>query len=143
MNLGHRLAMLTAEKLKLKTRSEKPGLLGRASLAYPSPVDWEEARLCGQAAVEAAEDGKSGVMVTLVREQGTAGHGPLLGQHLLRPAGERGLRRKEAPCRVEHPAAAMSRRLRRLRRAACGQHPTPRAACAFAGRRGERAQALR
>lgn len=62
--------MLTAEKLKLKTRSEKPGLLGRASLAYPSPVDWAEARLCGQAAVDAAEEGKSGVMVTLVREPG-------------------------------------------------------------------------
>jgi len=70
MNLGHRLAMLTAEKLKLKTRSEKPGLLGRASLAYPSPVDWREARLCGQAAVEAAEAGESGVMIALVREPG-------------------------------------------------------------------------
>ncbi|MGO9256061.1 MAG: diphosphate--fructose-6-phosphate 1-phosphotransferase [Bryobacteraceae bacterium] len=76
MNLGHRLAMLTAEKLKLKTRSEKPGLLGRASLAYPSPVDWEEARLCGQAAVDAAEDGTSGVMVTLVRERGHRGPEP-------------------------------------------------------------------
>ena len=70
MNLGHRLAMLTAENLKLKTRSEKPGLLGRASLAYPSPVDWEEARLCGQAAVKAVEHGKSGVMVALVRGPG-------------------------------------------------------------------------
>jgi ATP-dependent phosphofructokinase / diphosphate-dependent phosphofructokinase len=72
MNLGHRLAMLTAEKLKLKTRSEKPGLLGRASLAYPSPVDWEESRLCGQAAVAAARSGQSGVMITLVRDPGPA-----------------------------------------------------------------------
>jgi ATP-dependent phosphofructokinase / diphosphate-dependent phosphofructokinase len=72
MNLGHRLAILTAEKLKLKTRSDKPGLLGRASLAYPSPVDWAEARLCGQAAVDAAENGQSAIMVTLVRESGPA-----------------------------------------------------------------------
>lgn len=70
MNLGHRLAMLTAQKLNLKTRSEKPGLLGRSSLAYPSPVDWEEARLCGQAAVAAAQAGASGVMIALVREPG-------------------------------------------------------------------------
>jgi len=67
MNLAHRLSILTAQKLNRKTRSEKPGLLGRASLAYPSPVDWNEARLCGRAAVDAAEAGKSGVMVALVR----------------------------------------------------------------------------
>ena len=66
-------AALTSGK---PTDFEKPGLLGRASLAYPSPVDWAEARLCGQAAVDAAEDGKSGVMVTLVREQGHRGLGP-------------------------------------------------------------------
>jgi 6-phosphofructokinase 1 len=70
MNLGHRLSLLTAQKLKLKTRSEKPGLLARASLAFPSQLDWDEARLCGQAAVDAAENGKSGVMVTLVRGPG-------------------------------------------------------------------------
>ena len=70
MNLGHRLSILIAEKLKLKTRSEKPGLLGRASLAYPSPVDWAEARLCGHAALEAAEDGSPDIMITLVREPG-------------------------------------------------------------------------
>jgi ATP-dependent phosphofructokinase / diphosphate-dependent phosphofructokinase len=72
MNLGHRLAILTAQKLKLKTRSEKPGLLGRASLAYPSPVDWAEARLCGQTAVNAVREGKSGVMIALVRGAGKA-----------------------------------------------------------------------
>src|SRR6185369_8751498 len=30
MNLAHRLAMLTSERLKLRSRSEKPGLLGRS-----------------------------------------------------------------------------------------------------------------
>ncbi|MGC2658417.1 MAG: diphosphate--fructose-6-phosphate 1-phosphotransferase [Bryobacteraceae bacterium] len=67
MNLGHRLAMLTAQHLELKTRSEKPGLLGR-SCSTPVQSDWEEARLCGQAAVKAAIDGHGGHMVTLVRE---------------------------------------------------------------------------
>jgi 6-phosphofructokinase 1 len=69
MNLGHRLAMLTAQHLGLKTRSEKPGLLGRSSsLAVEN--DWNEARLCGQAAVEAAVTGRGGHMVTLIREPG-------------------------------------------------------------------------
>ena len=82
MNLGHRLAMLTAEGLKLKTRSEKPGLLGRASTAYRSEVDWAEARLCGEAAVKAAADGQSDGMITLVRSPGAdysavAGWAPL------------------------------------------------------------------
>lgn len=70
MNLAHRLAMLTAERLKLRTRSEKPGLLGRASLSDPSPVDRREADQCGRAAVRAMRNGASGVMVTLVRGDG-------------------------------------------------------------------------
>jgi ATP-dependent phosphofructokinase / diphosphate-dependent phosphofructokinase len=67
MNLGHRLAMLTAEKLRLRTRSEKPGLLGRSSSAFISTTDWEESRICGVAAVEAAHRGESGTMVALRR----------------------------------------------------------------------------
>jgi 6-phosphofructokinase 1 len=67
MNLGHRLAMLTAEKLGLRTRSEKPGLLGRSSSAFISQTDWEESRMCGVAAVEAAHRGESGKMVALCR----------------------------------------------------------------------------
>ncbi|HEX4227195.1 MAG TPA: diphosphate--fructose-6-phosphate 1-phosphotransferase [Bryobacteraceae bacterium] len=67
MNLGHRLAMLTAQHLGLKTRSEKPGLLGRSS-SLVVENDWNEARLCGQAAVDAAIDGQGGNMITLVRD---------------------------------------------------------------------------
>ncbi|HXE13892.1 MAG TPA: diphosphate--fructose-6-phosphate 1-phosphotransferase [Bryobacteraceae bacterium] len=69
MNLAHRLAMLIAESLKIRARSEKPGLLGRASSAYVSTVDWEEARMCGQAAIQAALRNESGKMVTIVRAQ--------------------------------------------------------------------------
>jgi 6-phosphofructokinase 1 len=52
MNLSHRLAMLVSEKLNLRARSEKPGLLARS----------------GAAAVRTAE---SGVMITLEREPGS------------------------------------------------------------------------
>jgi len=72
MNLAHRLAILVMEKLKLRARSEKPGLLARSGAAYPCELDWNEARMCGQAAVRAAADGASGVMVGLAREAGAA-----------------------------------------------------------------------
>ena len=71
MNLAHRLAMLVTEKLKLRARSEKPGLLARSSAAYFSQLDWDEARLAGEAAVRAAIAGESGVMITLEREPGS------------------------------------------------------------------------
>jgi ATP-dependent phosphofructokinase / diphosphate-dependent phosphofructokinase len=68
MNLAHRLAMLVTQHLKIRARSEKPGILGRASMAELSTRDWEESRLCGQMAVRHACGGASDVMVTLVRE---------------------------------------------------------------------------
>jgi ATP-dependent phosphofructokinase / diphosphate-dependent phosphofructokinase len=67
-NLAHVLAQLITRRLKLRARSEKPGLLGRSSMAFISATDQAEARLCGQAAVRAAVSGLSGLMVTLVRE---------------------------------------------------------------------------
>jgi len=69
MNLGHRLAILVSQRLKLKTRSEKPGLLGRSSWGEQPQLDRAESRLCGQAAVRAACQGVSGAMVTLVRQE--------------------------------------------------------------------------
>ncbi len=69
-NLSHNLASLINHRLKLRARSEKPGLLGRASAAHISETDRREARLCGQAAVQAAVEGMTGKMVTLVREPG-------------------------------------------------------------------------
>ncbi len=70
MNLGHRLALLVTQHLKLRARSEKPGLLGRSSSAFTSEIDWSEARACGAAAVKAAMNGASAQMVTLVRQPG-------------------------------------------------------------------------
>src|SRR6185437_1415377 len=70
MNLAHRLALLVMERLKIRARSEKPGLLGRACTACISDVDWKEARRCGNAAVSAAIRGETGKMVTLLRDSG-------------------------------------------------------------------------
>jgi 6-phosphofructokinase len=70
MNLAHRLAMLTTERLRLKARSEKPGLLGRSWWTEEPKLDRAEARLCGVAAMRAAVAGRTRVTVTLVREAG-------------------------------------------------------------------------
>ena len=66
MNLAHRLALLVTERLKLRARSEKPGLLGRSSAGFISDADWTAARSCGQRAVIAALKEQSGNMVTLL-----------------------------------------------------------------------------
>ena len=68
MNLAHRLALLVSSRLQLRARSEKPGLLGRATSAYISDTDWNESYLCGRHAVNAAIEGHSGTMVTLLRQ---------------------------------------------------------------------------
>ncbi len=67
MNLAHRLAILVSQKLKIRTRSEKPGLLGRSSSLTISSTDRREARLCGAAAVQAALAGETGKMIGLTR----------------------------------------------------------------------------
>ncbi|MCS7314170.1 MAG: 6-phosphofructokinase [Bryobacterales bacterium] len=71
-NLAHALSQLIARRLKLRARSEKPGLLGRTSAAFVSESDRQEARICGREAVHAALEGESEKMVTLVREPGAA-----------------------------------------------------------------------
>lgn len=64
------LAQLITRRLGFKARSEKPGLLGRASIAWQSETDRYEAELCGRAAVRAAVSGESGKMVALRRTKG-------------------------------------------------------------------------
>ena len=68
---GH-LANLVQQKLGYKARAEKPGLLGRASIAYQSSVDREEARLAGELACRAVLEGETGKMVAFRREEGAA-----------------------------------------------------------------------
>ena len=64
------LANLVIKKLGVKARSEKPGICGRASIAFQSSVDREEAVLAGAEAVKAAVNGKTGVMVGFERLPG-------------------------------------------------------------------------
>ena len=64
------LAQLVIKELGIKARSEKPGLSGRASIAYQSTVDREEAILAGREAVKAALEEATGVMIGLERLPG-------------------------------------------------------------------------
>lgn len=61
------LAKLVISELGYKARSEKPGLIGRASIAWQSPVDREEAIACGREATRAVLEGDSGKMVGIER----------------------------------------------------------------------------
>ncbi len=66
-DVSSHLANLVIKRLGYKARGEKPGLLGRASIALHSPVDCEEARLAGELACRAAMQGESGKMVAFRR----------------------------------------------------------------------------
>ena len=55
------------DKLGTKTRTVKLGYAQRAAAHFASGLDIEEAHACGVAAVKAAVEGKSGLMVKIVR----------------------------------------------------------------------------
>lgn len=57
------LANLVIQKLGIKARSEKPGILGRSSTAWQSSVDRQEAIIAGREATRAALTGETAVMV--------------------------------------------------------------------------------
>ncbi len=64
-----RLAELVQGKLNTKTRTVKLGYAQRCAAHLASATDVAEAVACGEAAVRAAVDGKSGFMVKIVRTQ--------------------------------------------------------------------------
>ncbi len=64
-----RLAEIVQGRLNLKTRTVKLGYAQRAAGHFASETDRLEAVACGEAAVRAAMDGKSGFMVKIVRLQ--------------------------------------------------------------------------
>lgn len=66
-DVGTHLATLVIKELGIKARSEKPGILGRASITMQSEVDVNEAIEAGRIAVKAAVEGKTGYMVGLNR----------------------------------------------------------------------------
>ena len=57
------LCATVIRKLGIKARSEKPGILGRCSIAHQSALDRDEAILAGAEAVKAALSGQTAVMV--------------------------------------------------------------------------------
>ncbi len=79
---GRYLAGLVGRRLGVRARHEKPGTIQRSMAAAVSGTDAEEADMAGRAAVRAALEGHSEVMVTLAREPGeryvcTTGLAPL------------------------------------------------------------------
>lgn len=66
-DVSSHLATLIIKKLGIKARSEKPGILQRASNSLVSLVDRDEAILMGRVAVKAALDGKNGFMAGIRR----------------------------------------------------------------------------
>ncbi len=63
--VGEFISKSIMDKLGIKSRSEKPGLLGRTSVAYQSEVDRKEAYDVGAKAVKVAAEGKTGHMVSI------------------------------------------------------------------------------
>jgi len=66
--VSQHLSELVIRELGIKSRSEKPGLLGRCSIPLQSPVDRDEAYQVGALAVRAACEYKTGFMVSITRE---------------------------------------------------------------------------
>ena len=67
--VGEVLSEHVAEKLGLRCRYEKPGLLGRSSAVLASEVDRREAEAAGREAVRRVVKGEGGVMVTLLADR--------------------------------------------------------------------------
>ncbi|MCL2367652.1 MAG: diphosphate--fructose-6-phosphate 1-phosphotransferase [Oscillospiraceae bacterium] len=68
------LASLILAETDLKARAEKPGLLGRVSIAHQSPIDRDEAYQVGAFAVKSAVGGESGFMVSIQAQRTPAYH---------------------------------------------------------------------
>ncbi len=64
------LCRMIEQEFKQRARFDKPGTIQRMSMAYISPVDQKEAFEVGRTAVDISVEGKSGVMVTILRKEG-------------------------------------------------------------------------
>lgn len=63
--VAQHLATIVGQRLGIRCRSEKPGLLGRSSVTLSSAQDILDAGLVGRSAVQALSSGESNVMVAL------------------------------------------------------------------------------
>ncbi len=93
------LCGLVIRRLGIKARSEKPGILGRCSIAHQSPVDRDEAILAGREAVRAALSGHTGVMTGFRRLSST----PYRCEPFLVPIGEVMLHERRLPREFVNP----------------------------------------
>jgi 6-phosphofructokinase len=73
--VAQHLAGVVSNALGIRCRSEKPGLLARASMALVSEQDLADATLVGRVGVQAMTAGESGVMVALLPLGGENGSG--------------------------------------------------------------------
>ena len=64
--VGQFMANLVGEKLKIRCRTEKPGLIARAAMAHVSAQDQKDAELVGRAGVRALAAGETEKMVSLL-----------------------------------------------------------------------------
>jgi len=90
--VAQHLASIVGQRLRIRCRSEKPGLLGRVSMAHVSAQDVEDAALVGQAGVQGLVSGSSDTMVALNPLQESA-----LGPVRLVPLAEAGVDRPIPP----------------------------------------------
>ncbi len=63
--VGQFLAEIVARRLKIRCRSEKPGLIGRSSMLHTSSQDLQDADLVGQAGICALLAGHTNRMISL------------------------------------------------------------------------------
>jgi ATP-dependent phosphofructokinase / diphosphate-dependent phosphofructokinase len=89
--LGHSLAKLVGERLGVRARSERPGLVGRSFAALASDADRDLSWRCGRGAARAAMRGEAGVVATgegrTVRLESVAGRVREFPQLWTSPAG--------------------------------------------------------
>lgn len=90
--VAQHLASIVGQQLRIRCRSEKPGLLGRGSMAHVSLQDLEDAALVGQAGVQGLVSGSHDMMVALNPLQ-ESGQGPVR----LVPLAEAGVERPIPP----------------------------------------------
>lgn len=69
-DVSAKLSQTITKRLGIKSRGEKPGILGRASIKWQSDVDRSEAEACGALSVELALDGKAAWMSATRRIEG-------------------------------------------------------------------------
>ncbi len=74
--VGQFLAGVVSQNLRIRCRSEKPGLLGRASIAHLSIQDQKDAELVGRSGVRALLAGETDKMVALrsLKDAGELGY---------------------------------------------------------------------